>query len=243
MHLIVIPVLCGPQMTQRCIDSALVQDVDNVKVLVIDNGSRDCGPMLRSYGGRITLVSYSMPRSLNVVWNMALDLAFRSLRLEHALVINNDVVLRPDTYRLLRDDGGLFVTGVSVNTIQATGHADVTSKSPHPGFSCFLMRSEVWNRVGRFDERYWAWCSDACYHLRMERMDISAYALDVPFCHEVSGTLKHLDPQTRDMLCKRADADRATFVQTYGFSVGSPEYYAAFREQRENLYATTGRLS
>jgi len=242
MHLIVIPVLTGPHMTARCIDSALAQDVDDVKVLVIDNGSRDCGPMLRSYGGRITLVSYSMPRSLNVVWNMTLDLAFRSLRLDHALVINNDTVLRPDTYRLLRDDGGLFVTGVSVDTMQAMKHADVTSKSPHPGFSCFLIRSECWNRVGRFDERYWAYASDGDMHLRMDRMGIDAYALAVPFYHEVSGTLKHVDDVTRDQLCKRADADRETFRQTYGFSIGSPEYYDAFRKLRENRYAATGRL-
>src|SRR6266704_4002338 len=124
---IVIPVLTGISMTHACIDSALAQDIA-VRVLVINNGSQDCGPLLRSYGGRITLVSYSQPRSLNVVWNMALDLAFRSLRLEHALVINNDTVLAPHTYRLLRDDGGLFVTGVSVGRMSELAQADPTSK-------------------------------------------------------------------------------------------------------------------
>lgn len=241
MNLVIVPVVVGATMTRRAIESALTQDI-NTHVFAIDNGSRDCGPMLRSFGKRISLVTFPEPRSLNWVWNMALDTAFDSLRLDHALVINNDVVLRSDTYRLLLADGGEFVTGVSVSTMGAIAHANPTSKSPHPSFSCFLMRERVWRTVGKFDERYWAYASDGDYHLRMDRAGIDACAIDVPFYHEVSGTLKLLDSRTRNLFVKRADDDRETFCKTYGFSVGSDEYYRAFRSARENRYAVTGRL-
>jgi hypothetical protein len=180
--------------------------------------------------------------SLNRVWNEALRLTFHSLKLDYALVINNDLTLRPDTYRLLVADGGLFVTGVSVSDEKLLQSTDPTSKSPHPSFSCFLIRREVWTRVGEFDEDYWAYCSDADMHLRMDRNGIDAYAIAVPFLHEVSGTIKHADNATREMLMKRADADRETFQRKYGFSVGSPEYYSSFRNVRENRYVNHGRL-
>jgi hypothetical protein len=49
-------------------------------------------------------------------------------------------------------------------------------------------------------------------------------------------------PGDRDLLQKRADGDRSTFQRLWGFTVGSPEYYAAFRSTRENVYERSGRL-
>lgn len=215
--------------------------------MAIDNASADgTGPWLRSligYGQRNIMVqSHLRPHSLNRVWNESLRLAFHSLKLDYALVINNDLVLRPDTYRLLVADGGAFVTGVSVSDEKLLLSADPASKSPHPSFSCFLIRRSTWEKVGEFDEDYWAYCSDADFHLRMDRIGIDAYAIAVPFLHEVSGTIKHADNATRELLMKRADADRETFQRKYGFAVGSPEYYSAFRSTKENRYAATGRL-
>jgi hypothetical protein len=120
--------------------------------------------------------------------------------------------------------------------------ADPTSKSPHPCFSCFLIRRECWKRVGPFDEDFWSYCSDADMHLRMDAAGIDAYALAVPFYHETSSTIKLVSNETRDWLQRCADQDREYFKQKWGCAVGSQEYYAKFRSARDNRYAKEGVL-
>ena len=176
------------------------------------------------------------------MWNEALTLVFDSLRLEYALVINNDVILRTDAYRLLRDDGGLFVTGVGVGTPEEMAQATPTARSPHPSFSCFLMRRECWERVGEFDEGMWAWAGDGDYHLRMHAEGIDAASIAVPFGHEVSATIKLAEPEERDRLGKQADADRAYFKKKWGCAIGSDDYYKRLSPEARNVYKETGRL-
>lgn len=248
MQLIVVPCVNNLSLTKKCIQSCLDQDIEGgVNILAIDNGSTDgTGQWLRSligYGQRnIMVLSHLHPISLNRVWNDSLLLAFKSLKLDYALVINNDIVMRKDMFRLLVADGGQFVTGVSVDDPAQAAEINPLSKSPHPSFSCFLIRKEVWEKVGKFDEDYWAYCSDGSYHLQMDRAGIDAYALAIPFYHEISGTMKHMTNEQRDRLQQRADQDRATFIRKWGFAIGSPEYYGHFRVQRENLYESSGRL-
>lgn len=230
MNLICVPIVVGVEQTRECINSLLAQDIETT-VFAIDNGSKDgCSTLLRSYGSSISRIAYTQTRSLNAVWNDALTMAFGSLKLEHALVVNNDLVLRPDAYRLLLADGGDFVTGVGVGTMAEIAEINTGSRSPHPTFSCFLIRKKVWEEVGKFDEAYWAYASDCSYHLRMHRLGIPAYAIDVPFYHVNSGTMKRLEDADRDALQLKADADRAHFRMVYGFEVGSPEYEAAFKD-------------
>lgn len=249
MRLVVMPVVAGYEMTRRCVRSVLAQDID-VHLLAIDNGSTDgTGAYLRSLPvQRVTTITYNPAVSLHHAWNQALTLAFNASAAP-VLVINNDVVLRPDTFSLLEADGGLFVTGVGVGTMEQMGFMEVTAanvptRSPHPSFSCFLIRRECWERAGQFDEDFWVYCGDGDYHLRMDKAGIEAYSISVPFYHEISGTLKAVPRAQHEEICRRADADRATFVRKYGFAIGSPEYYASFTHSpKDNRYLSTGRLA
>ena len=243
VNVIIVPVVRGRQLTQACVESALAQDIGDVWLYAIDNASDDgTGEWLRTLGVRTTIVSLPKPVSLSKVWNEALTLVFDSLRLEYALVINNDVILRTDAYRLLRDDGGLFVTGVGVGTPEEMAQATPTARSPHPSFSCFLMRRECWERVGEFDEGMWAWAGDGDYHLRMHAEGIDAASIAVPFGHEVSATIKLAEPEERDRLGKQADADRAYFKKKWGCTIGSDDYYKRLSPEARNVYKETGRL-
>lgn len=216
-------------MTRAAVESCLRQSIQGgVMLNVIDNASQDCGPYLRSLQGNILLQSYGTPRNLHKLWNQALGLAFGRLGAEHALVVNNDVVLRPDTYRLLVADGSLFVTGIGVGTIEETYRVAPSARSLHPDFSCFLMRKECWERVGPFEECYAIYAGDCAYHVRMHRMGVEARSIDVPFYHVGSGTLKHVDSETRDEIQRIADGDRETFVKRHGCAVGTEAYDALF---------------
>lgn len=229
---VIMPVLAHLAMTKRAVESAKRQDIEGGTTLfIVDNGSDDgTANYLRSVEGDTVYVRYTQTRSLNYVWNRALSYVFDSLHLDYALVTNNDLVLHEATYRLLVADGGPFVTAVGTDQ-HGQQPNPVLKRRPHPDFSCFLIRRTVWETVGRFDERYWAYCSDADYHLRMHRAGIEAVSLSIPFFHESSGTIKYADKSMRERICRQADADRALFREHYGFEVGSPEYNAEFKER------------
>lgn len=219
-------------MTSACFESLVNQDIDGgVTLVVIDNGSHDgVSHYLRSLHD-IVLMSYAKPRSLNYVWNKSLRWVFESQAQDHVLVVNNDTVLHPATYRLLLADGGQFVTAVGQDKpvmLNDVDEAKLKSR-PHPDFSCFMMRRGVWETVGGFDEEYYVYCSDAAYHLRMHQAGIDAVSLNIPFYHIASGTLKQTDDATREFICKKADEDRQVFRQRWKCDVGSPEYYDLFK--------------
>jgi len=231
MNYIIIPVSVGIGMTAACLESLVNQDIDGgVTLVVIDNGSHDgVGHYLRSLHD-IVLMSYAKPRSLNYVWNRSLRWVFESQAQDHVLVVNNDTVLHPATYRLLLADGGQFVTAVGQDRpvmLDDVDEAKLKSR-PHPDFSCFMMRRAVWETVGMFDESFWVYSSDGDMHLRMHRMGIDAISLNVPFYHIASGTLKQTDDATREFICRKSDQDREMFIKKWGCAVGSPEYYSMF---------------
>lgn len=226
---VIIPVRTGLAMTRATMESVAAQDIDGgVAPIVIDNDSGDCAPFIRSLN--CVTMSYRPDKGLHYVWNRALTLAFTHMDAQYVLVINNDIEMRPDTYRLLVADGGAFVTGIGVDTRAQTAHTHVENKSLHPTFSCFLIRRETWQRVGQFNEAFYAWAGDCDYHVRLHRAGIKAYALDLPFYHIGSGTLKHTKGSPEhERLCKIADADRATFERMYGCIPGEPAYEELFR--------------
>jgi glycosyltransferase involved in cell wall biosynthesis len=107
---------------------------------------------------------------------------------------------------------------------------ELVGKRPHPDFSCFLLKKEVWDKVGRFDEGFiGAYAEDADYHVRMHRAGVGVWCLNVPFYHVCSGTVKEMnDPEEITLLQKNADKNRAYFREKYGFDIGGVDYYKEF---------------
>lgn len=100
--------------------------------------------------------------------------------------------------------------------------------SPHPDFSNFLIRREVWQQVGPFDERFVYFGQDWDYHVRMHKAGITAYCADIPYLHHVSGTLKNVPIGERRVIQARAEQDREAFHSKWGFRGGTEEYYSFF---------------
>jgi len=219
-------------MTKACLQSLYEQDLKTT-ILAIDNGSTDgCSQYLRSTG--VELITYPRPIGLSRLWNNFLSMAFDHLGLPYVLMVNNDTVLRPDTMRWLVADGGPFVTGIGVSSMEQTRTTDATNRRPHPDYSCWLMRREVWDKIGGFDESMVIYSSDNDYHVRMHQAGIDAHCIGVPFYHVASGTIKHIDNDSRDAIQKQADADRETFRKKYGCLPGTPEYEALFQKGGAN---------
>lgn len=111
-------------LLQGAVRSALDQDVPT-SVLVYDNGSDDgtigwLHSVVRRPDRRISMAASRPQHSVSSAWNWSLRWLFGFY--ERVLVINQDVVLRPDTVRWLRAEQAMFVTAV--------GSADPKSIEP-----------------------------------------------------------------------------------------------------------------
>lgn len=249
----------NPDLLIRAVESFEHQDISGgVCVLVVNNESD--GPTTlwindQARSGRFDVMHFYPQRGVAHGWNAALRYIFSltgSQRTNRALVVNSDVVLRPDTYRCLDEDGGWFVTAVGSNDPGSilpllrdgppiiTGIGEIKThlrtaeyaiprpdaKRPHPDFSCFLIRRECWERVGPFDENFrLAFCEDSDYHCRMHAAGITAYAIDLPFWHVGGGsqTIKRADDAEREAIAAQAARNRAYFEGKWGFEVPTSE--------------------
>lgn len=237
MNWIVCVAYNGYEMTCEAIESFLSQDVGNVRVWVLDNASTESMfDKIRHEYPDIWFTRGRKRYSVAFVWNTAINgIVASKSKSNHVLVCNNDIILRPDTYRLLLEDGGDFVTPVgcrereSIYTHELRPH----DRRPHPDFSCFLIRKHVWDTVGEFDETFeGAYCEDGDYHCRMHQAGIHAYSIGVPFYHRVSGT-KAANPHEAAAIDQQADRNRAYFRKKWGFSQGDADYCRFFGVSEE----------
>ena len=219
-------------LTKAAVRTAMEQDVP-CDVMVIDNASSD-GTAQWLKTKQLASITYSDQRSLSYCWNHGLKM-FWTIGSREVLICNNDIELRPDTFRLLACYQAPFVSCVSVDSVDRL-HGDRTptdlhkSERPHPDFSCFLIHKEVTDRVGWFDESYYpAYCEDCDYHVRMHRKGIRAVCVDLPFLHHGAQTVKSAEQGESARIQRGADLNRQRFKLRYGCLPGTPEYSELFK--------------
>jgi hypothetical protein len=169
--------------------------------------------------------------------NVGLKWVFELTGADHCLVPGSDTIMPPSYYRLLLDLNLPVVSGVQ----DIDGHRvtmedldkpfPVQPINPNPDFSCLLWRKEAWEKLGGLDEAMMNYCSDCCAHLRAHRMGLGMFHAQIPFFHFGSATIRNSPPKERRMLDMQADADRLTFAEKYGFTVGSKQYQEQFASE------------
>ncbi len=214
------------ELTKQAVRSVLEQDIP-VHLHIVNNKSTDGTEEWLDESG-IEHTDFDPPLGVSSGWNYALVNAFRIA--DHCLVVNNDIYLKPSNYRELLEDGGEFVTGVSVDNMEALNGEWRKSPRPHPDFSNFLIRRSVWENVGAFDERFSpAYYEDNDYHIRMHQAGVEAYTIGIPFYHYASGTLKFASEADSFKIRQAADISREKFFAKWKCYPGTPEYDALFR--------------
>jgi GT2 family glycosyltransferase len=214
------------ELTKKCVASVLAQDVET-DLLVIDNASTDGSRewLLQTLGvGRC----WPMPENKYVSkpWNIGLRHFFQN-GAEHVCVINNDTILPPNFCRELASTGSGFVTGVSwwdlksIMSPENCWHGELTDG---PDFSAFLIRRELYEKVGPFNEDMAIYCSDVDYDIRARRLGITLNNSHVKFYHERSSTLKQSIEKDKADIQAQANVDHLVFQATYGMMPGEQGY-------------------
>lgn len=238
-------------LTRNAVRTFLAQDIGDVRVLIIDDNSTD-GTLKWAQSIPVMAIPRFDHSGVAAMWNLGLGIILSDN--DYALVCNNDVELRPDTYRWLLEDGGGFVTAVGSNDREKIrgrlAMKDVTSLNredfktwydppdpnhtrPHPDFSCYLIRKETYEKVGPFDENFkTAFCEDWDYHVRLHKAGITAHCIDLPFLHLSSQTVCNSSPEERERILTQAKANREYFKEKWGVEGGTEEYYALFGKSK-----------
>lgn len=220
-------------LTKRAVNSALLQDVP-VEVVVVDNASTDStAAWLRTKP--VATISTNEQWALAKCWNVALQALWKA-GWEEACVINNDVLLRSDTVRLLSAHGSAFVTCVSVDSEDQLGVAGDRkiedlhgTEREHPDYSCWLIRKSVTDRGIWFNEECWpGYVEDSFHHKAMHDAGIRALCISLPFLHYGASTVKQAEPGEAARIRRGADANRERFRLKYGCLPGSKQYEALF---------------
>lgn len=215
------------EMTKRCVESILAQDIPTI-LQVVDNSDHDD---VKKWGHDNDIFIYSFRPQIGVSrgWNFGLNLLFGE-GYSHVLCPNNDTILSPWTYRMLLEMNLPFVTGVSVgdpNTLRQSSKWE--SPAPCPDFSLFAIRRDCWDAVGEFDDSMFLYASDCDYHVRAHALGIPLLNSGVPFYHERSSTIKLATPDDRRAIEQQANLDRAAFMRKWGCLPGTPEYAQLFK--------------
>jgi GT2 family glycosyltransferase len=215
-------------LSRRAIASAKAQDIGDIQILAMNNGSND-GTARWLEAQKDLLVAHYQRKSVAECWNRGITFCFERLESNYVLVINNDVELPPHCYQVLLSSGLDFVTGVGQSRILDGRDSERHSRtrSPHPDFACFLIQRSTWNTVGLFDENFKiAYAEDNDYHCRMHQAGIDAYALDMPYLHHGSQVLKNSTLPEIRRIQAQAEKNREYFFEKWGFRIASPEYDA-----------------
>jgi GT2 family glycosyltransferase len=218
------------EKTKKCIASVQNQDCCALP-FVVDNDSTD-GTLEWLESEHIPTYRFSPQVGVSGGWNFGLNLMFGLWGAKHVLVINNDTVLAPWTYRLMLDYNAPFVTGVSFGDMEAVmTPREPSPLTPGPDFSCFIIRREAWEKVGPFDERMKHYYSDKDWHVRAHRAGVFLGNSHIKFYHERSSTLKLASPEDQREIQQQADRDRQVFYDKYGCHTWSPQYANLFLPQ------------
>lgn len=225
-------------LTLQFVEDALDQDIPT-SVLIWDNGSTDdtISSLEALHDPRISIVSSPTNIGVGPAWNQICGLLFGGILgpvADHVLLCNNDIRLRPDTYRNLLVPTGGFVTAVNVSTMERMWEHDA-EKYPVPAdplvkggpdFSCFVLKKWFYMEVGPFPECFMAYREDNLFHWKVRQLgrDAQIYSVAFPYVHIGSQTIR-ASAEVAALNSKMWDFNGKLYERITGGPVGAEKYF------------------
>jgi hypothetical protein len=136
-------------------------------------------------------------QSVSQAWNRGIEEGAKAL-CHYVLVINADIVIKRDAIDRLVDFAETHPEAVLWTMTECRDLASLETCPEDegfeecPNFSCFMVKSDFFRRVGKFDENFIpAYCEDGDMHARIELAGLKAYSYGgAKFYHFGSKTIK-----------------------------------------------------
>lgn len=128
---------------------------------------------------------------------------------DRLLICGDDVTFHADTIASLEQ------------TMEQTGadfvFPDPSRSTMHQMFSCFMVRKELFDKVGRFDENFYpAYFEDNDFHRRMKLAGAVEAIAPCGYDHVNSGTLKRFTPAQTEQHHANFRRARSYYVSKWG---------------------------
>lgn len=186
--------------TIECINSLKKSKSENFKVIIIDNGSEDGSPEIikRSFP-EYTFIQFKKNLGFAKANNAGIDYVLKNDLAEYILLLNNDTILQENfietLYQDIQKNKNYGIIGVKIfqyplNKIDYNGgkflrwicrekhirkeyygEPEIKQTEFVTG-CCMLIKKEVFDDIGKFDEKYFMYCEDMDFCLRAMKSKI-----------------------------------------------------------------------
>jgi len=188
-------------LTLNCIDSVLKSSYKNFKIILIDNGSQNSFPDEINKSEKIHVIKNENNEGFSKANNQGIKYSIKN-GFDFVLLLNNDTLIKNDLINslvrqsstlnqkiiqplILNYDGSkIWNAGGKINnffgTFQTLEKGKVfnnfkINRIYTDWFTgcCVLIKLEIFNHVGYFDERFFAYYEDVDYSIRLKKMGYS----------------------------------------------------------------------
>ena len=188
-------------LTLNCIDSVLKSSYKNFKIILIDNESQNSFPDEINKSEKIKIIKNENNEGFSKANNQGIKYSIKN-GFDYVLLLNNDTLIKNDLIDsliqqsitlnqkiiqplILNYDGSkIWNAGGTINNFFGTfqtlkkGKTFKNFKSDKnltEWFTgcCVLIKLEIFNHVGYFDERFFAYYEDVDYSIRLKKMGYS----------------------------------------------------------------------
>lgn len=222
-------------LTVEALDSVLVQDIGDLEIILVDNGStipatHELFQYVREYqtDNRIHVIRNKENISPLKIVNRALSYLW-SLGHQKVLGLGNDIILPPNAYRLMNQWPRGLVTASMTEDRNFPIVEEVHAVNECTPAACCILRKWFYDALvakdGYYlDEGFFHYASDCDFALRMASCGIRGIQLDLQYYHY--GSASHRLAPDGERQREQANIDRAYFERKYGFKVDAYEYGA-----------------
>lgn len=188
------------QYLDMCTSSISSNDHDIIFVPVENHVESLFHPLSYTFNYEPAAVHIAYPRheqSVAHAWNIGIEIGL-DLGVNYILVINTDIVFKSNaidrlvTFAESKPDAIMWTAAEYSDLGGLEDAPEDENYSEHPHFSCFMVKPNFFEHVGRFDENFVpAYCEDGDMHARIALANKKAYIYGGSrFYHWGSRTIK-----------------------------------------------------